>query len=540
MEDLLKSAFLGTSQFPPPPCDSGVSADRLVLQMPGGMAANSVERQLLLRAGCQAIQTLAGTLPVQVPPFPPPPEESLKSPTPKLTQLLRQAFSAGAVNLLPEFLQCLGDTGIHLPHELLPLALELQDPARRRLLLPVLGERAGWLARFNPRWDWVLQTQRPLPDRLAAWEVEWNDSPFPRRLQALREVRQVEPAQAREWLRAVWTTEKADARRQLLEILQKNLSREDGPFLEACLQDRSEKVQAIARSLLLLVPDSSIELQLQNQADRIIQQFTGRLAPPSISGQPDLADISETVPLHRLVTSLRPSFWSQRLECSPRDVIRMLQNWNQDLRITDWVEALTRFQNLDSDAAAWQAACWEHGLRQVNEAPRPDDRLIQPLLALANVTDPETLSLVCENCLRQTALAVSLPMAALLSRLQTPWPASLSQTWLHFTRQLLKSRNDATASQWCETLLPAGLGLHPQVFSEVFHPWAVSSSTQGAIAAARLEQILKQFADLIRIRQTFLEEARRHSLTESVLKPTSGPQVPSFPQDENISGASKF
>ena len=54
------------------------------------------------------------------------------------------------------------------------------------------------------------------------------------RVEILRRLRKVDPAQAREWVAAVWKREKVDARVAFLETFEVGLGAEDEDLLEYC------------------------------------------------------------------------------------------------------------------------------------------------------------------------------------------------------------------------------------------------------------------------------------------------------------------
>jgi hypothetical protein len=108
---------------------------------------------------------------------------------------------------------------------------------------------------YAPWRDWAesaASTAKPrgqTPDRITA--ENWDDWPPAARKVALAVLRQRDPAAARALLEAKLTSENAEPRLRLLELLESGLSEADIPFLESIAgSDRAPKVMAFATSLL--------------------------------------------------------------------------------------------------------------------------------------------------------------------------------------------------------------------------------------------------------------------------------------------------
>jgi hypothetical protein len=117
---------------------------------------------------------------------------------------------------------------------------------------------ADWMP--SPRGDWT-------PDAYAPW-LDWirgEDKPFPpppltldtyerwspaMRRAALAALRARDPGAARAIIAAKASSEPAERRVMVIEILETGLSDQDAEFLEAQANDRSDRVQALARLYL--------------------------------------------------------------------------------------------------------------------------------------------------------------------------------------------------------------------------------------------------------------------------------------------------
>jgi hypothetical protein len=391
IDSLVAAALVGTARQPDPPWATGTPVDDLVAALPGC----SSEQAILLAAGAADLYRRAGTVPAtrtsSLPICPPETRPKLdvrssqlladllggKQPLPDWASLAAgnriNLSPADLTALLPEAFRLVDALGCHLPHTLLPQALDLKAPAARSALLPILGERGRWLAALNTPWQWATKT----PSGWEAGELEaaehlWQEGTAAQRRAVLVQLRATAQDTARQWLAEAWKGEKPDSRLELLTGLGTGLSPADQPFLEQALRDRVEKVRDQAAALLLLLPDSRLRAQLTAVADTCLsrQAPTGRLQGltgmlgergqrgtlevrlPSEAGI-DWASLGIGEPpksaeskgrgawyLSRLLSRVPPSHWSERFEMSPENMIAAAQScaWDQVL-FEAWSEA---------------------------------------------------------------------------------------------------------------------------------------------------------------------------------------------------------
>ncbi|MGA7810141.1 DUF5691 domain-containing protein [Bradyrhizobium sp.] len=111
--------------------------------------------------------------------------------------------------------------------------------------------RDDWAPDIYAPWlDWV-RTESKAKDANAALTIEsYQHWPWAERRAALAQLRRTDPAAALAIVAAKGATEPAERRLRLLEILETSLSEADAGFLESLANDRSERVQAIARAYL--------------------------------------------------------------------------------------------------------------------------------------------------------------------------------------------------------------------------------------------------------------------------------------------------
>jgi hypothetical protein len=164
-----------------------------------------------------------------------------------------------------------------LPGLSLPTLPELLRPQARRLMAPQKGrvaiERhltafiaargyvmhpADWMPSPRDDWtpdayapwlDWVRGEDKPFPPPLFTLDTYCRWSPAMRRV-ALAALRARDPGAARAIIAAKASSEPAERRVMLIELLGTGLSEEDAEFLETQANDRSDRVQALTRLYL--------------------------------------------------------------------------------------------------------------------------------------------------------------------------------------------------------------------------------------------------------------------------------------------------
>lgn len=268
MEDLLKLALIGTSRDPTALEATGHAADALAATVE---AAH--EKKLLLRAAASHLFLIAGQLAKKAPALPEPAAlDSCAACSLAAADMLAEMFpqSAQDPTLLLEALALVREAGIVLTPALLPKALEAKRKNIRTALLPVLGERGRWLAKFNADWKWVLEAGSGTATEAECLPSDadrvWQEVNFATRLELLAQARRLEPARGRLWLQGAWDSEKAEQRLGFLTTFVVGLSADDAAFLEEALRDRSGSVRAKAAELLALQPGSGLSQRMRERA----------------------------------------------------------------------------------------------------------------------------------------------------------------------------------------------------------------------------------------------------------------------------------
>lgn len=488
------------------------------------------EAHLLLAAGAAAVYATAGRLPHAAPELPAAAPEDSQPPCPPAVARLIGDFLAGRhTALLPEALALLRRAGFRLPPALLPPALSYRDAALRPALAAVLGERGRWLAAFNPAWQWALDAQPAAPDD-AALAAAWQEGTAERRLNAIRRLRQLDPAKARDWIAATWRAETAELRSDLLRAVQPELSPTDEPLLEAALDDRAASVREEAARLLARLPSSAYARRMAERAVALLSVETlptvaeivpadvGALrslrvsvTPPSsidaawerdgVSRQPPSDVGARAWWLRRVLASIDPAFWEVRFAALPTVLIAGFgtDQWAVAV-LQGWTDAALLHRR-----ASWAEPLWLRWYYDAPQGARPERW--HELLALLPQAGAERLALLP---LDQGADQADPRWAAALAALPHPWSVSFGLAYLrhlrgHF-RALAAKGPVAFQDRWLGTLEFAALRLPPGCFAAALQPWDVP---EGAGAYLNFwQQQIKRFTTTIDLRRQLWEGLR--------------------------------
>ncbi|MET7640457.1 DUF5691 domain-containing protein [Streptomyces sp. NPDC005438] len=363
--DLVSAALLGAERRTPP--GGGV----------GALLDAAAVRTVRHRAGLRPAPAPASARPEPAPPDDRPflPEAAARRLALLLTDRSRggdhrsRGSSPHLAELLPQWLSLANAYGYQAPPALLP---ELLDTARARdELRPLVtrfgGPRAAWLARWNHEWGYA---QRRHPDELPdgaddpprppdAERVRrlWEEGLPVERQRVLDAVRRHDPAAARELLESTWSRERAADRQSFLGGLRAGLSRDDEPFLERALDDRSGYVRALAAELLSLLPDSALARRVAERARACVRPPATPgdslvVRPPTSCGPEMVRDgVTEEAPpsrgqrgwwLDQLVAATPLPVWEEALARPPEEIVQMpAEEWREDLR-SAWCRAAVR------------------------------------------------------------------------------------------------------------------------------------------------------------------------------------------------------
>jgi Family of unknown function (DUF5691) len=257
--ELTATALLGTDRRPLPPPPSG----------PAGEFGHGSDIAVALLDRAAAVQAArrAGTVPEAAgPPLPVcPPDDRPPCAAPAARRLGR-ILRGEHPDLLDEWLRSLTAAGRAAPPEHL---VDLMDrtraaPGLRPVVVEAAGPVAGWLSGLVPGLGWGIAV--PM-DPLEAWE---RGEPA-ERVEALRRLRSVDPAAARELLASGLPGERAELRAAAYRILAAGLGPQDESLLELALDDRVAAVRQQAAELLAALPSSAWAQRMARRAARMVQ-----------------------------------------------------------------------------------------------------------------------------------------------------------------------------------------------------------------------------------------------------------------------------
>jgi len=152
---------------------------------------------------------------------------------------------------LPEFLRHLENAQKIVPPEALPQVLNkcVVDDELWKAIQNAIGERGKWLALQHPQWKNLLV--KPVFEN-------WETGKKSERLALLVYLRKHKPAKATALIASTWAEDGFQDRQHFLDTLHVNLSENDEPFLESCLDDKRKEIREIAAFLLSKIKNSAL------------------------------------------------------------------------------------------------------------------------------------------------------------------------------------------------------------------------------------------------------------------------------------------
>jgi hypothetical protein len=518
MDPIVTIALVGTARQAHVNAVTGTPVDSLIEGLPAG----EDERKLLLSAGSWAVYRRAGQIAQQIAAIPEPaPPEKLRTCLPTTALVLSRLLNGEQADLLPEALAQLREVGMHLPYDLLPLALNKSGKALRTALFPVLGERGIWLSRFNPAWNWVQDflpaDESGLP---ADAETIWQEGTAAQRVEILRRLRAVDSEKGRAWLEAVWKQEKAEMRCDLLETWETSLSADDGDFLEKALDDRAASVRTVAVSLLTHLPDSAFATRMLERGRAMLSMVKSKLTikvPNEIGKDWQRDGIIENPPnklgrrawlLIQVLGSISPTFWETHLGATPTELLDLVSGdkWEVNM-LNGWSLAAVRYNAHD-----WVGPLWKWWLEHYNnlKGEQITDYTIREKLLQAMFRE-ETENVVVALFSKAPEQANDQEWANFLSELPRPWSDAFGHTFLRLLRtHCLSSEIDVQKfnpynDPWFSNLSSTALALPASCLGEASQPWEFPiEESNWQINYAR--QMLQNFVEVIQMRQKIYEE----------------------------------
>jgi len=429
---LSRLALIGTEHQTPEPAALGDAALDDLLSKIGSVEER--ELHLLKTAAALTLAQRAGYQPGNKTPvtFAAEPETQPRCPAAAgadLARLLRDYLP----QILPEWLDLAASRNLRAPEEHLPELLERAKGKRdlRPLLKPVLGQRGAWLAAQNPDWGFAI--------RAGGDERVWHEGKRAERLAVLREVRETNPARARELLAATWKDETPEDRADFIATFTAGLSLDDEPFLETALDDKRKEVRTHALKLLGSLAGSRLVRRLTALATPLIQAKKQLLRgaalevtlPAECTKEMKRDGIGATKPatkeigekawwLKEMLEVIPPAHWTATLNLSANELVSAAQKSDfAGALLEGWSEATARY-----GAAEW-APVWLTGKELLPYAPGYTQQLYPDL---------EGLEKSVAAFIRQGELSLSL-----LEKLPPRWSKNIAQHILYVLQNIPES-----------------------------------------------------------------------------------------------------
>jgi hypothetical protein len=224
----------------------------------------SVETKVLRSAGVIQLYTLVAYEPskcVVTLPLPCSSEQLNQITSVVLISSLQQIIENGHIGLLKEAINLLIKTNHCLPSKLLSVYMDFgqTNPNFKADISKVVGQRGLWLAQFNNSWAYVNNHLEQLDKN------SWENGNKEQRFLYIKNLRAINPSEARELVIKVLSELDARERVKLLEVFYIEISTQDENFLSSQLGDRSKEVRATIANLLSHLPNSDFVVRQQNR-----------------------------------------------------------------------------------------------------------------------------------------------------------------------------------------------------------------------------------------------------------------------------------
>lgn len=383
--DIINTALLGTEKKPLTPqfgptaphgSPSALQADPASPQQAPETALRQAMAQISTQPGLdkeeQFLQLAAltfnvrqsGTKPLHQPTLKATPAAPESQPycSQRAAQVLKDILEAESQPLVNLWLErCIATNQLATP-ELVPTLLNraIQHKDIRQAVTTVCGRRGEWLSRFNPAWEFSSTTDE---------EQLWQTGTLDQRKAALQQMRQQDPAKAREWLEQSWPEENANTRAELLKQLDGTVQPEDEPFLISAGNEKSQKVKDAAISLLQQLPSSSLvknyaetaatmvtlkkEKALLGLSTKTTLHIQPAPMPEKANHLPGIDYLSndkffkdEEFVLYQLIQRIPPAFWEQHLALSPAEILNRFTG-PYEKYVAAFAKSATQFKSVD-------------------------------------------------------------------------------------------------------------------------------------------------------------------------------------------------
>lgn len=370
-------------------------------------------------------------------------------------QHLFEILHGGRKPLLTHWIAAAAAGGWHAPPEALPALLEIaaavDSDARREQLLAAAGDRGRWLAECNPKWQ-KLGESGPVGAPADDWETDSRDQ----RLATLRRLRNLDRAAAQQLVEGTWISESAADRTAMLEQFAADLHADDEPWLEACLDDRSKQVRAVAAELLSRLPDSALSRRMAVRAQAIVRLVPGggllKKKPPRLEVTlTDEADaelkrdgvepraqrgMGAKASLLSQIAALAPlGAWLEHHQVTTDWVTAALQSeWGLPL-LEGWLAACQRQRHADWASTMLSRVCLQPASKGDSVDEQWRRRAIAPLMEV--VPNDQASAVVARAAADRHADSTA--VTPLLLACDFPWDESLSEAAIDYLHRQIRS-----------------------------------------------------------------------------------------------------
>jgi hypothetical protein len=529
-DTLARMAIIGTARTGGEPPRTTLPVDDLVAPL----SVEDRERSLLLLAGAQAVYRLAGQAAAlsETPPPAPAPTETM-APLSDGAAALIAALRGEATkrDLLIEAAHRIATVRKRLPHGMLPGILDEKDASLHAAFRPILGERGLWLASLNNAWEWALQPVYAGNELPPDAERIWEEGSFAERRTILAKLRAVAPAQAREWLAAVWSKEKAEQRVDLLKTFTIGLTPGDEPFLEPLLDDRSAAVRTEAAAQLCRIPTSALAARMIARADAMLsftRATSGGLAkllkvaigvgatgsieitlPSAIDPAWERDGVPEKPPagggigqkafwLARTLAMVPLDHWRERFGVAPDEIVAASNGseWQENL-LEGWTKSATALGGEGWLSPLWRG--WIDLAKTRKQAWSAAQTALTDLFRASPQADREQRILELAHAQMPGAGAI---LSTALAELPRPWRREFTTTMLNIVR------DDAAASTerrnaWSGWLGMIAVAVPPGLLDAALTSWPEFSDEP---ADRHWHRAFTQFVEILQMRKRIYEE----------------------------------
>lgn len=190
--------------------------------------------------------------------------------SPGAAMVLERILFGDATSLLEEWCTLCAAAGLVAPPEyamkLMYVAYNVRDDVRP-MVFAAAGPRGRWMADLQKAFkrdtaNAVLDDADAGDDPATIWQTAGAHT----RLNLFRQLRESDPAAARELLLGSWAAESPDDRTRFIAQLRVGLSLDDEPLLEQGLDDKRKPVRQEAAELLTMLPGSAYQSRMTQRA----------------------------------------------------------------------------------------------------------------------------------------------------------------------------------------------------------------------------------------------------------------------------------